>query len=187
MSTALYVITGPPGCGKTTTIRLIAEKLRLIGIPIGGMITSEVRRGGIRVGFEILDVSTGKSLPLAGLGNEEPRIGKYSVYISNIEEIGVKSILQAIDNNSVVIIDEVGPMELMSRKFIESVERALSQSRIIVATVHFTSRHQLAEKLRRKATRLIQLRRGASMHELDKIASELSQEIGVRFRRSVDE
>ncbi len=184
MVPVIYVFTGPPGCGKTTAVKTIAERLRDSGVPVGGIITSEVRSGGTRIGFELRDLNTGKSALLAHVGEGEPRVGKYVVFISNLESIGVGAIIQAVKNGSLVVIDEVGPMELMSRAFIESVEHALRKSIATLITVHFRTKHPLAQRVRREATTLIELKRGMPIYEFERIINEISGEIASRFIRN---
>lgn len=185
MVPTVYVFTGPPGCGKTTAVKMVAERLRANGIPVGGMITSEVRISGSRIGFELIDISTGESTQLARVGEGQPRVGKYVVFVSNLERLGARAITEAVERGSLVIIDEVGPMELMSMGFINSVELALKKSIASIITVHFRSMHPLAQRVRREATRLIELKREMPRHEFEKIITDVSREIGLRFRRNV--
>ncbi|MEN3037520.1 MAG: nucleoside-triphosphatase, partial [Candidatus Methanosuratincola petrocarbonis] len=58
----IFLLTGFPGIGKTTAVLRVADLLGREGFAVGGMITREVRggAGGARVGFEVLDLSTGK-------------------------------------------------------------------------------------------------------------------------------
>lgn len=182
---AVYVFTGPPGCGKTTAVKTIAERLRASGIPVGGMITSEVRSGGNRIGFELRDLDTGESALLARVGDGMPRVGRYVVFISNLESIGVGAITRAVERGWLVVIDEVGPMELMSRGFIESVELTLRKSAASLITVHFRTDHPLAQRVRREAMRLIELRRGMPRHEFERIITEVAGELSSGFRRDV--
>ena len=44
------LLTGLPGCGKTTAVREIAE--RLAGRKVAGFYTEEIRVGGVRKGFK---------------------------------------------------------------------------------------------------------------------------------------
>ncbi len=65
-----------------------------------------------------------------------PQVGKYHVNIEDLEKIGAKAILDAIEKCDVVAIDEIGPMELYSQKFKQAVTKALESKNLVLAVVH---------------------------------------------------
>jgi len=139
-------LTGAPGIGKTTAIRLIAGELRVRGKMVGGMVTSEIRDSRGRLGFQIEDICTHKVGTLAHIHEklrDAPSVGKYHVNLLNIEAIGAEAIRNAVNTADVIIIDEIGPMELKSREFIFAVEAALCSSKSLVGTIHRMSDHPL--------------------------------------------
>ncbi|GAH12043.1 unnamed protein product, partial [marine sediment metagenome] len=74
----LILVTGPPGIGKTSILRRTVKELKNRKYAVGGMICREVREAGVRVGFEIMDLSTGTRGWLAHVNQPTgPRIGKY--------------------------------------------------------------------------------------------------------------
>ncbi len=126
------LLTGKPGCGKTTLIKQIIEEL---GLDAGGFYTLEIRRGGKREGFKIITLD-GKEGLLAHVNIRSPyRVSKYGVDIKNLEEIGVKSILDALEKNKVIVIDEIGKMELFSEQFRNAVLAALDSQSKVLATI----------------------------------------------------
>ncbi len=146
-----FFLTGPPGIGKTTAVLRIVDVLRGRGLSVGGMVTEEVRRGGRRVGFRVIDVASGRSGYLA-VANEpgEPRVGRYHVRLGEFEDVGVRALLRAIDSYEVVVCDEIGPMELYSSRFVETVEKLLSLTKPLVGTVHYRARHPLVLEIKRR-------------------------------------
>ena len=93
------------------------------------MISSEIRESGERIGFQLEDISTHKVGILAHSKNRAdsaPTVGKYYVNLTDIERIGAASIRNAASEADVVIVDEIGPMELKSTQFILAVELALA-------------------------------------------------------------
>lgn len=137
MSVKNLLVTGRPGIGKTTCLQRTAELLLSRGVRIGGMITLERREGGSRVGFEIRDIAGENVGMLASVGGGSgPRVGKYVVNLADLERVGVGAIDRALREAQVILIDEVGPMELLSRRFVDAVFAALDSPKPVLATIH---------------------------------------------------
>ncbi len=131
------LVTGRPGIGKTTLVSKLAQMLKEKGLSVGGMITYETREKGVRTGFLVEDLKTGlKSLMASVNYSSGPRVGKYVVSLMEIERVGVKAIMNAVEKDEVVIIDEIGPMELYSESFRKAVSNAFSSPKSVVATIH---------------------------------------------------
>ena len=130
-------ITGRPRIGKTTALLRIYEGLKSKGVNVGGMITLELREGGVRKGFKIIDLSGEREgiLALKGSG-KGPSLGSYSVHVDELEEIGVGAIRRALRDCEVVIIDEIGPMELFSKSFKSIIIKAILGPKPMIASVH---------------------------------------------------
>jgi nucleoside-triphosphatase THEP1 len=58
--TRILILTGAPGVGKTTMLTKTVDALKMKGVRVGGMVTREVRKDNVRVGFEILDLTSDK-------------------------------------------------------------------------------------------------------------------------------
>jgi len=147
------LVTGRPGIGKTTLIKRLIEASSLSK---GGFYTEEVREKGQRVGFSLTTLDGKRSL-LAHLKTKSPyRVGRYGVDIDTFEAIGVESIRKAISTNDIIIIDEIGRMELFSRKFREVVLQALKTGRV-VATIK-KGRGDFIDKIKsRKDVRVLEV------------------------------
>ena len=126
------LITGKPGVGKTTLIIKLIEELDLNA---GGFYTQEMRLGGRRVGFKIITLD-GKESILAHIDIKSPyRVSKYGVNLEGLEKVGVESIWRALEKNKIIVIDEIGKMELFSPRFKEAVNSALNSDKITIATI----------------------------------------------------
>ena len=149
MSPQRIFLTGEPGCGKTTAVKNICQSLLKIGKKTGGIISSEIREEGRRVGFELEDLLTHQRGILAQIGQASgPRIGRYIVNLHDIEFVGAAAIKRATTEADVVIVDEIGPMELHSNPFILAVEEALGSPKPLVATIHKRASHALVARIK---------------------------------------
>lgn len=126
------LITGRPGTGKTTLIKEISQELDK---KAAGFYTEEIRESGNRVGFRIKTLD-GKSGLLSSVDVDSPyRVGKYKVDLDDFENIALPTIEDALNRCKAIIIDEIGPMELFSKKFEEMVLKALDSPNAVIATI----------------------------------------------------
>jgi nucleoside-triphosphatase len=130
---ARILITGSPGSGKSTLVASLIEEVR--GKRIAGLSTPEIRRAGVRRGFRLIDLASGEERVLASTSLKGPAVGKYKVDVSAVDEM-VEKIEASLDRADYVFIDEIGKMELFSRKFEAFVDRVFSLDKPIVAVVH---------------------------------------------------
>ena len=72
------LVTGQPGCGKTTAVKKLVEELRARGVCVRGFYTDEVLQGGRRIGFDIVSVPDGRRGPLARKGAAGPKVVRLS-------------------------------------------------------------------------------------------------------------
>jgi nucleoside-triphosphatase len=125
-------VTGRPGVGKTTLIRKVLDA---IPVDAGGFYTHEIREGGRRVGFAITDLEGGSGV-LARVGLKSAyRVGRYGVNRDDLERIGVAALRRAAERSALVVMDEIGRMELCSDAFMEAVVRALDSGRPVLGTI----------------------------------------------------
>ncbi len=149
----IWLVTGPPGVGKSTTVSKIILRLKSAGVIVGGCSTSERRSGGARVGFEVKDLTTGRSGELASVSSKfGPRVGRYRVNLTDLAKVGAAGLDAAADSSEVIVIDEVGPMELVSPEFRRAVRKCVDSGKPILAVVHERLEDDLLNELREKAT-----------------------------------
>jgi len=145
----LVFVTGHPGVGKTSVLLRAVDNLKSRGYIVGGMTSREVREGGLRVGFEILDFSTGQRGWLAHVNQPTgPQVSKYRVNLTDLNAIGVNSILNAVKNADIIIVDEIGPMELFSQAFREAVVQAIESKKPMLGTIHFRVKDSLIDTVK---------------------------------------
>ena len=101
------------------------------------------------MGFEIMDFSTGQRGWLAHVNQlTGPKISKYRVNLTDLNAIGVNSILSAINNADIIIVDEIGPMELFSQTFRDAVVQAIESKKPMLGTIHFKVRNSLIDDIK---------------------------------------
>jgi len=130
-------------------VRRIVETMELDGIKVGGMTSGDLRSGSARVGFEICNLMTNEVGVLAHVNQATgPRIGKYRVDSEDLDKIGTEAICSAVKDADVIVIDEVGPMELTSTRFNDAVRAALGCGKPVLGTVHRNAQDPLVRKIR---------------------------------------
>jgi nucleoside-triphosphatase len=128
------LLTGPPDTGKTTVIQKV---LSGIEISAGGFYTHEIRREGRRVGFSLKTLE-GEEGILAHIDNRgEYRVGRYGVAIDLFETMILPVLERALREKELIVIDEIGKMELYSQAFQDMVMRILDQDeRHVLGIIH---------------------------------------------------
>jgi nucleoside-triphosphatase len=141
------LIEARPGAGKTTALSRLAERLSDAGVALSGFLTREMRSKGRRVGFEIETFSGQRGLLAHVDIKGPPRVGRYGVDLDEFERLALPA-LEA-PGKGVVLIDELGKMELASERFRGAVHALFENAVPIAATVH-TARHPFTDALKRR-------------------------------------
>ena len=146
------------------------------------MATREIREKGVRRGFEVLNLATGGKGVLAwAKAGRGPRVGKYLVNLEDLERVGVQGVLEALREADVVLVDEVGPMELYSEAFRKAVERLMEAGKPAVVTIHYRARHPLLEKLRAAARgNIFEVKPESRQQTYEKLFEAVSTLLGFR-------
>jgi len=132
-----FLITGPPGSGKTSVLERAMSILRERGIRPGGIYCPEIRESGVRVGFKIIDIMTGEERILAHVEQRDgPRVSKYRVNVENVDQLSESAVERSLREADFVVIDEIAPMELHSDGFRRAVRSALDSPKPLLAVIH---------------------------------------------------
>jgi nucleoside-triphosphatase len=128
----VYLLTGQPGTGKT---RIIKQAIAEVKGKAGGFYTEEIRSQGVRQGFRLVTLD-GRSAILAHINLHSPyRVSKYGVDIDSLDGVGVSALNQASQECDLVVVDEIGKMELFSAKFREAVLNIINSEKRLLGTI----------------------------------------------------
>ena len=169
------LITGFPGVGKTTLIREVAK--HVAEFEPAGFYTEEIRNErGIREGFRLITFC-GRRLVLSHVRHPGPRVSRYGVDVPSFERL-----LEELDllhsPAPLIIIDEIGKMECLSRTFIDVVTRLLDGPKTLVATIALKGEGFIQRVKRRSDCRLVTVTR----ENRDRLPDELANELRARLR-----
>jgi len=149
------LLTGHPGIGKTTIIKKV---VRALGPRAGGFYTEEIRGPGGRHGFRLVTLD-GEQAVFAHKDFRDPRfprVGRYGVDVAALDRVGVKALQRAMQEGKLIIIDEIGRMELYSTAFQETLLKAIlsSLAPVTIWEVNRMTRDEMPVRVLRWISRL---------------------------------
>ena len=142
----VYLLTGIPGTGKTN---LINQAVAGMTGKAGGFYTEEIRSQGIRKGFRLVTLD-GEEAILAHIKIQSKyQVGKYGVDIDALDRVGVVALQKAIRQCQLVVVDEIGRMELFSDSFRKTVLEIIDSGKWLLGTITFNS-NRWADAIKRR-------------------------------------
>lgn len=126
------IVTGKVQSGKTTWCTKYSHWLQEQGYTVGGVLCPEVRNDDVRIGYDITDIQTNLSVTFARHVSEDnfpgELVGHYLISYTGLE-FAKLAIQTALENRcDVVLIDEVGHLELAGKGIIESTRTAYQKA-----------------------------------------------------------
>ncbi|KAA8493720.1 Nucleoside-triphosphatase THEP1 [Porphyridium purpureum] len=176
----VILVTGSPGCGKTTLVRAVANRVATHAQwRVCGFFSRELRHGnGQRCGFELVDAADERlrcTLATAGAGvsGTGPRVSKYVVNVVEMEQFcgeRMEAFLRENKTNdqasksqmrkTLFLLDEVGKMELFSHRFRAAARKLLVDGHAEEACAPVSRAHVLCTIVQKSNDPLVQEIRG---------------------------
>lgn len=126
------LLTGKPGIGKTSVIKKI---IPMLGTSAGGFFTEEIRVMDRRMGFRIVTLDGEEGIMAHVDCNSNYKVGKYRVDLDSFEKVAIPALENAMKDKSIIVIDEIGKMELFSAKFRELVRNILDGEKPLLCVI----------------------------------------------------
>ncbi len=165
------LITGRPGIGKTTLIKKLIERS---SVPCRGFYTEEMREGGHRTGFLLRTLGGAETVLASVFVKSSRKVGKYGVDLEAFERVGLPPLKEAASGGKeLIIVDEIGKMELFSAAFREAVGQAMDTGRV-VATIRSGGDDFVGRIKQRKDVRLVTM----TLQNRDDLLEDVLEMIG---------
>jgi nucleoside-triphosphatase THEP1 len=123
----ILVLSGPVHGGKTTFLERSLACWTARGLAAGGFLSVAVVSASGATGYDLLELKTGRRYPYLRREGEPDaeRIGPFFFVPSTLEQ--ARSIIREADPCELLIVDEVGPLELLSGGLWPALREALSR------------------------------------------------------------
>lgn len=123
----ILVLTGPVHSGKTTLLRRLLPGLQVLGLPASGYLSLMVMEDGEILGYDLFDVKKGKPIPFLRREGEAgwQKVGSYFFLPGGLE--AAAAAILGSRPGEILIVDEVGPMELAGRGVWPALSEVLSR------------------------------------------------------------
>jgi nucleoside-triphosphatase THEP1 len=128
----VFILTGSIGEGKTTYAKKLIDLFRNKGTSVGGIISERVMVNSHTTGYDLVNIETGESAILLRQDEKcgSERIGRYIICKGGIERGNEILSSLACRKIQLIIIDEVGLLELQDKGWTESINRLLAESSV---------------------------------------------------------
>ncbi|MEN6532350.1 MAG: nucleoside-triphosphatase [Bryobacteraceae bacterium] len=120
----MIILTGDKGSGKTTLLERTAELLESRGCVVAGILSPGMWDDGIRDRYDVLDLLTGQRTLLARRSDKQGphRLGPFLFDDAGLS-FGRGALFNAASSRApIVIVDEVGPLELRGGGWTEALD-----------------------------------------------------------------
>jgi nucleoside-triphosphatase len=168
------LLTGLPGCGKTTAVIRILECLQTV--KTAGFYTQEIREGTKRVGFSWRSLEGSKGVLAHVEILSQYKVGHYGVNILEFERKVVPILDSKRKDIDLFVVDEIGKMECFSNMFVKAIRNLLSSDKKLLATVSMRGEGFIKEVKKLEGVKLIEIKRECFSQIVTNVSKMLSED-----------
>jgi len=140
--------------GKTTLVQKIIERMRSVNM--AGFLTAEIRGMGSRLGFELQGLNGERRILAHVEIDSRHRVGRYGVDTRGFEEfLAALGLLNP--DVELIVIDEIGKMELFSDRFRSLVRAALNSDKQVLASISLKGNEFIRKTKQRSDVHLLEV------------------------------
>lgn len=173
-----FFLTGKPRIGKTTALKKIISE---IGVEnFSGFYTEEIVENSNRTGFKIISLNGDESVIADVISNSDIRVGRYGVNVSEFESIAIDSVQN--NKNKIIVIDEIGPMQISSPKFLSTINQLMQSSQTVLETIYYASHPKIDDIKSHSSMKMYELTRENYNGVLTKVIYELRKTSIFQFK-----
>jgi nucleoside-triphosphatase len=167
------LLTGRPGCGKTTVLKRVVEHLG--DYRLAGFLTLELQERGQRVGFEAIGLGGRRAILAHVRFQSLVSVGRYAVEPHRLVPLINQEMVRPLETVDAYFIDEIGKMECHCPQFIEAVSRLLLGPVPLVATIALRGVGFIAEVKNRPDVQIVEVTNGNRQTLPEQIAAWVKQ------------
>lgn len=173
------LIDGLPRVGKTTAVQRV---LSLAKVRCGGFFSAAVSKQ-FYTNFRLVSVQgPHRSVSSQELLRRFDIPGVIGFNLEDLENFGVPAVLHALETCDVVVIDQLGTLEVSSEKFRRVVDRVLNSDKVCLATVTSSNVPYIEAIRKRPDVSIYEINRSNRMLLPERIASQIHDLVWERER-----
>ncbi len=145
----IFIITGSMDAGKTKFVKNLVKIFHEKQIEISGIYAEKMFENSDRIGYNLVEIATGISMPFLRKSDDlnEQKIGPFAIYQEAINFGNICMTELTMSDNQLVIIDEIGNLELSGGGWATALEHLLqAKNQHILITVRTKFVEKVMEK-----------------------------------------
>ena len=172
MKRPFIILSGPKFSGKSLLAEMLATRLADDGFAVSGSVQRGVFENGVKIGFDLI--------PARG-GTPEPIIRRCPDGKWNFISAAFQKAELMIQDADVVILDEIGPLELSGSGHAGALKKALASSSAVIAVVRDTLAGDLMKFAAGRRAAIVNFTPGNSETAAEEIVNILKKDYVVKM------